>query len=122
MAVTVETRTAVLDALAGVGAVLSACEERSAQIRHRIAHIEQNLASGHELRDIVSREARPLVVELLTQTLSDLQAAGLRLRKAEAAALRHQGLTTSEIAALFGVSRQRVFTLLRDGCPETGGS
>jgi hypothetical protein len=110
-----EAATEVLDALGAVAAGLSSCEERMAQIRRRIAEIEGSLAYGRPLRAIVSLDARPLAIELLTQCLSELQTAGVALRRAEAAALQRQGATISEIADLFGVSRQRVSTLLRAG-------
>lgn len=117
-----ETANEVLDALAAVATVLSACEERTAQIRRRIAEIEESLASGRPLRAVVSPAARPLAIELLTQCLSELQTAGVALRRAEAGALHRQGATISEIADLFGVSRQRVSTLLRAGRPGGGSS
>lgn len=117
-----ETANEVLDALADVATVLSSCEERTAQIRRRIAEIEESLASGRPLRAVVSPAARPLAIELLTRCLSELQTAGVALRRAEAGALHRQGATISEIADLFGVSRQRVSTLLRAGRPGGGSS
>jgi DNA-binding CsgD family transcriptional regulator len=109
------TTSEMLDALVAVATVLSCCEERTALIRRRIAEIQRGLAAGRPLRAVVSPDARPLAIELLTQFLSELQTAGVRLRRAEAAALYRQGATISEIAYLFGVSRQRVSALLRAG-------
>ncbi len=58
-------------------------------------------------------EERPLVVELLTHTLSDLSDAGSNFRRIEARALYSEGLTMAQIAELFGVTRQRIAALLR---------
>jgi DNA-binding transcriptional regulator LsrR (DeoR family) len=59
-------------------------------------------------------EQRPLLVQLLTQTTELLQTYGNRVRTTEARALYSEGMTMDEIAQLFGVSRQRVSTLLRN--------
>jgi len=64
-------------------------------------------------RDIVLNEQRPLIVELLTESLELLSAVGSRLRRVEASVLHEDGLTMDEIAALFGVTRQRVSVLLQ---------
>lgn len=72
----------------------------------------QGLAYG----DILDETGRPLVVELITQNMERLQTSGAALRQAQAAALHEEGLTMEQIADLFGVSRQRISTLLqRDG-------
>jgi predicted transcriptional regulator len=39
--------------------------------------------------------------------------ASSRLRRAQAAALREEGLTVQDVATLFGVTRQRISNLLR---------
>jgi DNA-binding transcriptional regulator LsrR (DeoR family) len=59
-------------------------------------------------------EQRPLLVQLLTQTTELLQTSGNRVRTTEARALYSEGMTMDQIAQLFGVSRQRVSTLLRN--------
>ncbi len=86
--------------------MLESMKERSASIRQ--AH-----ASGIPLRDIVPDERTPLLVQLLTSATSLLQANGNRVRRTEARALYEQGMTMEQIAALFGVTRQRVSALLR---------
>ena len=69
---------------------------------------------GLAYRDVVTAEARPLIVELLRDTQDRLTVAGSRFRRAEARALRDEGLTLDDIARLFGVTRQRVIALLRE--------
>lgn len=73
---------------------------------------------GATWRDIVDGEERPLIAEMLTSTISGFESAGTRFRKEKARALHDEGMTMEQIAALFGVTRQRVSVLLR----RNGGS
>ncbi|MGY1709873.1 hypothetical protein ACI8AC_10220 [Geodermatophilus sp. SYSU D00758] len=82
------------------------------QILQRSAYIRDGRAAGLPYREIVPTEPRPLIVELLSATLSDLTDAGSRWRRAEARALHDEGLSMDAIAGLFGVTRQRVSALL----------
>ncbi|MGH7128073.1 MAG: helix-turn-helix domain-containing protein, partial [Planctomycetaceae bacterium] len=70
---------------------------------------------GHSYSEIVPGENRPLIVEMLTTSLYELADVSSRLRRAEAQALYSEGFTMAKIADLFGVTRQRVATLLRSG-------
>lgn len=79
---------------------------RAEQIR---AWRDQDLA----YRDIVQQADRPLIAELLTATISQFEAAGTRFRQAQALALHREGLTMEQIGDLFGLTRQRISTLLR---------
>ena len=111
-----DTRPAVgalLEALDDLGAAADANDERSAHIRSAIQHIREQLDAGESLSGIVAEERRPLIVELVTESIDTLNEAGSALRRAEAAALRDEGLTIERIAGLFGVSRQRVSALLQ---------
>lgn len=55
---------------------------------------------------------QPNLVSLSTRALSSLSAATSRVRTSLARALRAEGLTVREIAAVFGVSHQRISELL----------
>lgn len=71
---------------------------------------------GLTYSDILGETGRPLVVELISQNMERLQTSGAALRQAQAAVLHQEGLTMEQIADLFGVTRQRISTLLqRDG-------
>lgn len=79
----------------------------------RAATLRAARSEGRRYADIVSAEQRPLVVELLTDALDELARAGSGFRRAEAKALHDDGLSHEAIAALFGVTRQRVGALLQ---------
>ena len=83
------------------------------QILERAAFIQGERAAGVPYREIVPAEPRPLIVELISATLSELADAGSRWRRAEARALHDEGLSMEVIAQLFGVTRQRVSSLLK---------
>jgi DNA-directed RNA polymerase sigma subunit (sigma70/sigma32) len=83
-------------------------------MKERIREIRAARSAGRPLREVVPREERPLLVQLLTENASLLQSYGTRVRRSEASALHREGMTMDEIARLFGVTRQRVSTLLRD--------
>ena len=76
--------------------------------------LEQRRA-GRRWSEIVPGEERPLIVERLTENFDRLATAGSRVRREQARALHDEGLTMEQIAALYGVTRQRISALLRDG-------
>lgn len=105
----------LLAALDRLDATATANIERAREIRQRIEHLRTHVEAGTPLPEVVAREPRPIVTELVTANIEALQQVGVELRRAEAEALRAHGLTIQEIADLFGVTRQRVSSLLRDG-------
>ena len=78
----------------------------------RAAVIHRCRAEGLPYREIVTRADRPLIAEMLTETIRQFQAAGTRFRQAEAQALHAEGLTLEQIGELFGLTRQRISTLI----------
>ncbi|MGY1634114.1 sigma factor-like helix-turn-helix DNA-binding protein [Geodermatophilus sp. SYSU D01186] len=103
-----------LRALADLVAVAEQMAEVTALIREHAAEIRACRAQGLPYREIVARERRPLIVEVLTDATARFEAAGTRFRQAKAAALRQEGLTLEEIGALFGLTRQRISRLLQE--------
>lgn len=103
--------------------VLIALDELLAVLRDR-EHIDAIVARAEQLRarraagdgyaDTVDEESRPLIVEVLSVHIQALLTTSARFRRAEAAALHAEGLTMDRIAELFGVTRQRVSTLLKE--------
>jgi DNA-directed RNA polymerase sigma subunit (sigma70/sigma32) len=104
----------VLEALEALDAALAANAALSASMRERIARVVADREAGSSYRDIVAAQRGRLLVAMLTEASTSLDAAGAAVRRAEARALYEEGMTMDQIAALFGVSRQRVSALLRE--------
>ena len=105
-------------ALRDLDRALEANARRMAQIKRRIAEIRRQRASGRSYREIVESTKGDLSVQLITEATQVLDEVGARVRRTEALALYREGMTMEEIAGKFGVTRQRVSALLRDGSRE----
>ena len=95
-----------------------------ADLEHVLARAEavrSQRAAGMTFADIAPLSARPLIVELISTTMSRLAETGSRWRREEARALRAEGLSMDRIAQLFGVTRQRVSALLAEQRPRPAG-
>lgn len=66
---------------------------------------------------VMGSEPRPLIVELVSGTLDGLTRSAGTWRRANARAMHDEGLTMDRIAALYGVTRQRVSALLQSAAP-----
>ncbi|OLT22896.1 hypothetical protein BJF78_32885 [Pseudonocardia sp. CNS-139] len=85
--------------------------------KERLDELARLRAAGTSWSEIVQNEDRPLVVETITAVLADLGETGSRFRREEARALHHERMSMTRIGELFGVSRQRVSTILRGQQP-----
>ncbi len=103
----------VIDALDKLVDALSQNIEASQQAIDRAKGVKEMRARGVPYRDIAEATGGPLVVQLITNNLDRLRVYGAQLRQAQAAALYDEGMTMDQIAALFGVTRQRISALLR---------
>ena len=103
----------VLEALTALEDILDDHGKRSRLIKKRIAQIRRGRANGDSYTELVSNNDGPLIVQLLTESSIALGSGGADVRRAEARALYAEGLTMEQIAERFGVTRQRVSTLLR---------
>jgi DNA-directed RNA polymerase sigma subunit (sigma70/sigma32) len=104
---------AFLIALTALEATLADNQERMKLIKKRIAQLRRLRANGASYAEIVATSDGPLLVQLLTESSTALDTSGASVRRAEARALYAEGLTMEQIAESFGVTRQRVSTLLR---------
>lgn len=93
---------------------LDACIEQLQHARARAETLIEARESGRTWLDIVSGESRPLVVESISSVLGALSTAGHAWRRDQAAALQAENVSINRIAALFGVTRQRISALLRE--------
>lgn len=103
----------VLVVLAQTLAVLRENMARLEQALRRGAEIREQRLAGRSYQDILEHAQRPLLIETITTNLRELQRAGHELRRAEAMALRDEGVSLARIAELFGVSPQRVSAILK---------
>ena len=101
-------------ALRELADVLAATAPRLDELVHRARTLADQVESGTAWRDAVAEEERPLIVERLTEIIDMLAGYGSAFRRAEARVLNRQGLSQERIAALFGVTRQRVGALLAE--------
>ncbi len=115
-----ETAT-FMDALTDLEQALDHTVDMAERMRTRIVYLREQVASGRPLPEVVSSEDPPLVVQLLTDSATILHTYGTQVRRTEARALHCEGVTMEAIARLFGVSRQRVSALLRNGPSDTTG-
>lgn len=103
-----------MEALDDLDRALDQTGEMADRMKERIEYLRTAIADGRPLREIVSAEHPPLIVQLITESTNLLHHYGNRVRRTEALALHREGMTMDEIARLFGVTRQRVSALLRD--------
>ena len=102
-----------LEALTTLESTLADNQKRATLIKKRIAQLRRFRSRGASYAEIVSSRDGPLIVQLLTESSKALDTSGANVRRAEAHALYEEGLTMEQIAERFGVTRQRVSTLLR---------
>jgi transposase len=95
-------------------AAIDTCIERLQAARARAGHLLSARRSGSSWLDIVTAESRPLVVESVSSVLATLARAGSSWRREQAHALQAENVSINRIAALFGVTRQRISALLRE--------
>ncbi len=93
---------------------LDACIAELQHARTRSARLLEKREAGRPWLEIVTGEARPLVVESISTVLGSLATAGHAWRREQASALQREDVSINRIAALFGVTRQRISALLRE--------
>ena len=110
-----------------------AADRALAALITRIQHVRQELGDAgeralelQELRrqgqswfEIASGEERPLIVEQISSAIASLATTGGLWRRDQDTALHSEGVSINRIAALYGVTRQRISALLHDR-PEAG--
>jgi len=101
-------------ALTDLAAELDRCAAELDHARKRAGTLLRERAAGRAWLEIVTEESRPLVVESISTVLASLATAGHAWRREQAAALQAEQVSINRIAALFGVTRQRISALLRE--------
>jgi hypothetical protein len=93
---------------------LDECVGELERARSRASTLRGDRRTGRSWEDIVMAEERPLVVESISTVLAALATTGSIFRREQAAALQGEDVSINRIAALFGVTRQRISALLRE--------
>ena len=101
-------------ALHELASSLSGATDQLQTLLERAEGLLAALSQDRPLHEVMAAEERPLIITQLTTIIDELQLAGGELRRAEAFQLRSEGLTHDQIAAVFGVTRQRAAALLKD--------
>jgi len=101
-------------ALSALRDELDACAAQLEQARKRAETLLHTRRAGRTWEEIVAAEERPLIVEHISSVLSTLSTAGAAWRREQAAALQAEHVSINRIAAMFGVTRQRISALLRE--------
>ena len=96
---------------------LDRCVEELTHARARAEKLLRERRDGRPWLEIVTREDRPLVVERISTVLASLATAGHAWRREQAIALQREAVSINRIAALFGVTRQRISALLKEPDP-----
>ena len=93
---------------------LDHCIEELTRARARAEKLLRERRSGRPWLEVVTGEDRPLVVERISTVLAALATAGHAWRREQAIALQREDVSINRIAALFGVTRQRISALLKE--------
>ena len=101
-------------ALSDLLAVLDTCLTELESARGRARSLLAARRTGQPWLAIVTEESRPLVVEQISAVMAALATAGGAWRREQAHALQSEQVSINRIAALFGVTRQRISALLRE--------
>ncbi len=109
----VDGRDEELAALDDLGTAFQEGAQEERLLARRISQLRAGRAKGRSWADLLAREQRPGALELVARILRRLMDASGNLRRAVARGLRLEGATLPAIAAIFGVSHQRVSALLR---------
>lgn len=105
---------AELLALDGLAATIEDNVRDERLLARRIRQLRAGRTTGRSWHDLLGQKAHPAVLELSTRVLGRATAISAALRRTLARGLRAEGATIPAIGEIFGVSHQRVSTLLRD--------
>ncbi len=102
-----------LTCLAELAAVSGELHRQISQFSQWALAVNQQ-APGVTYAGVMPLDKRVAMTEQISEAIKALSRDGNKFRRIEARALYEEGLTMAQLAAVFGVSRQRVSTLLRE--------
>jgi hypothetical protein len=101
-----------LEALRALMKVLDGNDERNRYVRARAEQIEALRAQGYTWQQVLATEERPLIIDVLSQSMALLNEVGGRFRREEARNLITEGMKEEDIADLLGVTTDHVQAML----------
>jgi len=101
-------------ALESLIASVDECIHELERARTRASALREDRRAGRSWEDIVVAEERPRVFASISTVLGSLATTGSIWRREQAAALQGEHVSINRIAAMFGVTRQRISALLRE--------
>jgi hypothetical protein len=104
----------LLDALEALLVVLRDSTKRNQLAIRQAEAIRRLHRGGRTYREIFDRDERSLIRQVTRDNVDQLVQASARLRWAEAKALHAEGMSMDKIAVLFGLTRQRISSLLKE--------
>ena len=110
----------VLEVLDEVVEALRENTGRAQQAIERAQVIRSRRQAGLSYAEIASEGYGPVVIKLVTENLRTLVSTGSRLRRAHARALYAEGCTLQQIAAMYGVTHQRISAIINSSDQQTG--
>ena len=102
-----------LAALDGLADTVEENARDERRLARRIRRLRTGRSEGRSWHELLAGDRTPGVLGLASRVVSRLTEASGNLRRVVAHGLRVEGATIAAIAALFGVSHQRVSALLR---------
>jgi hypothetical protein len=103
----------VVAALAALSDVAASSANDLISLNEDLAALRNHRVRGRSWHRIISEGDSPNPLPTLTTIATNFARASGAFRRALAVGLRKEGMQVSEIAVLFGVSRQRVSALIR---------
>jgi hypothetical protein len=103
----------VVAALTNLSEVATSSADNLMGLNEDIATLHSRRRRGWSWNRIISDEESPNPLSSLTAIATNFARASGGFRRALAVGLRKEGMEVTEIASLFGVSRQRVSALIR---------
>jgi hypothetical protein len=109
------------DAVDTLLAVFDRAGAMAPELRSSMAHAKQAREAGATWPDLAPPGSEAQLITATNGLLDDLVNVGARLRRLVAQSMHAEGLTMDAIADMFGVSRQRISTLIRSDADTTQG-
>jgi predicted XRE-type DNA-binding protein len=103
----------VLNAIMGLSDIATASANDLAALQSELEDMKRHRVQGLTCRHLLSSADSPNVLSTLGAIATNLGRASGSFRRALALGLRREGMQVTEVANLFGVSRQRVSALIR---------